>query len=53
VNFNSLEFFLEGENGESITLFKLEGYDKVTSSTIRYSEDTHTTQVEIQLSKGV
>ena len=52
-NFNSLEFFVEGENGESITLFKLEGYDKVTSSTIRYSEDTHTTQVEIQLSKGV
>lgn len=52
-NISSLEFFVEGENGERITLFKLDGYDKATSSVIRYSEDTKMTQVEVQLSKGV
>lgn len=52
-NVNSLEFSNEGENGESRTLFRLDGYDKVTSSVIRYSEDTNTTQIEIQLSRGV
>lgn len=52
-NIVSLEFLSETEEGERKTLFKLDGYDKVTSSIIHYAEDTTKTNIEIQLSKGV
>ena len=52
-NIKSLEFLFETENGEAVTLFKLEGYEKVSSSVIRYSEDTKTTYAEMQLSRGI
>lgn len=48
-NIATLEFFSE----DNIPLFTLDGYDKITSSTIRHSEDTTSTSVEIQLTKGV
>ena len=50
---SSLEFFVENENGEETALFTLDGYSKITSSTIRHSEDTSATYAEIQMSKGV
>ncbi|MBR6603133.1 MAG: hypothetical protein IKK94_03865 [Clostridia bacterium] len=50
---SSLEFIKDGEGGAEVSLFKLEGYSKITSSTIRHSEDTSATYVEIQMSKGV
>ena len=52
-NIASLEFLSENENGEDITLFTLDGYKKITSSTIRHAEDTNSTHAEIQLTKGV
>lgn len=52
-NIQSLEFLFETEGGETVTLFKLDGYEKVTSSVIRYAEDTKTTHAEIQLSRGI
>lgn len=52
-NIKSLEFLFETENGEAVTLFKLDGYEKVSSSVIRYSEDTKTTHAEMQLSRGI
>ena len=52
-NILSLEFLSETEDGELTTLFNLEGYEKVISSIIHYSEDVTMTNVEIQLSKGV
>lgn len=52
-NVSALEFLAEDENGEEKTLFSLEGYDRITSSTIRHSEDTSATYTEMQLSKGV
>ena len=52
-NITSLEFLAETENGEDKTIFVLDGYDKITSSVIRHTEDTTSTSVEIQLSKGL
>lgn len=52
-NVKSMEFSAETESGEYKKLFTLGGYSKITSSTIRYSEDTAATYAEIQMSKGV
>ena len=52
-NVSALEFLTETENGEDKTLFTLEGYDKVTSSTIRYAESEPDIVSEIQLTKGM
>lgn len=52
-NVSTLEFLTETENGEDKTLFSLDGYSKITSSTIRHAEDTDATHTEIQLTKGV
>ena len=52
-NIGSLEFLTTTEDGEVKSAFTLAGYDKVTSSTIRHAEDTTTTIVEIQLTKGL
>ena len=52
-NVGSLEFSAETESGEDTELFSLDGYNKITSSTIRHSEDTAATYAEIQMSKGV
>lgn len=51
-NVTSLEFLTETENGEDKKLFNLDGYCKITSSTIRHSEDTNGAYAEIQLTKG-
>ena len=51
-NISNLEFISTSESGEEKTVFTLDGYEKVTSSTIRYAEDTKDTKVEIQLTKG-
>ena len=40
-------------DNEETTLFTITGYDKVSSSTIRYAEDASSTRLEIQLTKGV
>ena len=52
-NISKLEFSVETESGEDKILFSLDGYNKITSSYIRYSEDTSSTSVEIQLTKGI
>lgn len=52
-NIASLEFLSVPEDGESKTIFTLDGYEKITSSTIRHAEDTTSTSVEIQLTKGL
>ncbi len=52
-NIGHLEFFTETENGEDKKIFVLDGYSKITSSTIRHAEDITTTSVEIQLTKGI
>ncbi len=53
-NVASLEFSATNEEtGEETVLFTLTGYDKITSSTIRHSEDSTATYAEIQISKGV
>lgn len=57
-NISSLTFIpeIEDEEGEEATVpaeLTLSGYEKVSSSTIRYAEDTSKTKVEIQLTKGV
>ena len=52
-NIKSLEFLFDTEDGETVKLFNLYGYDKITSSVIRYAEDESTAYTEIQLSKGV
>lgn len=51
-NVESLEFLTETESGEDKTLFTISGYEKITSSTIRYAENSADTQSEIQLTKG-
>ncbi len=51
-NISRLEFITDGEEGE-ISLFTLNDYEKVSASTIRYSEDATATFAEIQMSKGV
>ena len=52
-NIASLEFLSETDSGGAATLFILDGYGKITSSTIRHAEDTALTNAEIQLTKGV
>ena len=52
-NIGHLEFLTVTENGDEKKLFELDGYNKITSSTIRHSEDTPATSVEIQLTKGI
>ena len=52
-NISPLAFVSETENGEERLLFTLDGYDKITSSTIRHAEDTTATSAEIQLTKGL
>lgn len=52
-NIAPLEFLTETENGEAKTIFTLDGYGKITSSTIRHAEDTASTSVDIQLTKGL
>lgn len=47
-NISPLEFL-----NEEKTLFTLDGYNKITSSTIRHAEDTTSTSVEIQFTKGL
>jgi hypothetical protein len=51
-NISNLEFITKTETEEEKTVFTLGGYEKATSSTIRYAEDTVDTKVEIQLTKG-
>lgn len=52
-NISSLEFMTTTESGEDKTIFTLEGYNKVTSSTIRYAEGEEDIASEIQLTKGM
>lgn len=52
-NIKTLEFVTNTDNETEKTLFTLEGYSKITSSSIRYSEDTSATSAEIQLTKGI
>ena len=52
-NVKSLKFSTVADNGEDAFLFTLDGYEKITSSIIRHSEDTTATHTEIQLTKGV
>ena len=52
-NVKTLEFLTEAENGEDTKLFSLDGYDKITASTIRHSENADSAFAEIQMSKGV
>lgn len=51
-NITELEFFTT-ENGVDKALFTLFGYEKITSSSIRYAEDMASTITEIQLTKGI
>ena len=52
-NIAPLEFLTTTESGEDITSFTLDGYEKITSSTIRHAENTALTSAEIQLTKGL
>jgi hypothetical protein len=52
-NIAQLEFLTTTESGEDKTAFTLDGYEKITSSTIRHAEDTASTSAEIQLTKGL
>ena len=52
-NIGTLEFFTVDENGVETTLFSLEGYDMITSSTIRHAEDSAATYAEMQMTKGL
>lgn len=52
-NVKSLEFLTDLEDGKSKTLFKLEDYTKITSSSIRHAENTADTYAELQISKGI
>lgn len=52
-NVSPLVFLSETDNGEYKTIFTLDGYEKITSSTIRHAENTISTSVEIQLTKGL
>ena len=52
-NIAPLAFVSETESGEERLLFTLDGYDKITSSTIRHAEDTASTSAEIQLTNGL
>lgn len=48
-----LEFLTNNENGEDVKLFELDGYSKITSSTIRYADNPMDTTTEIQITKGI
>ena len=52
-NVGALEFISETEDGEVNGTFRLNGYNKITSSTIRHSDNPTATYAEIQMSKGV
>lgn len=52
-NISNLEFLTTTESGEDKLAFTLDGYEKITSSTIRHAEDTASTSAEIQLTKGL
>lgn len=52
-NVGALEFLSDGSDGGAETLFTLNGYEKVTSSTIRHSENVENTYAEIQISRGI
>ena len=52
-NISPLEFLTTTESGEDKPAFTLDGYEKITSSTIRHAEDTASTSAEIQLTKGL
>ncbi len=52
-NTTPLVFLTETDSGEDKTIFTLDGYEKITSSTIRHAENTISTSVEIQLTKGL
>ena len=53
-NIAPLEFLIEAEDStENKVAFTLDGYNKITSSTIRHAEDTASTLAEIQLTKGL
>lgn len=52
-NVSTLEFLTADESGAEKKLFSLEGYNKITASTIRHSEDSAAAYTEIQMSKGV
>lgn len=49
-NVESLDFL---SDDECETLFTLDGYSKITSSSIRHAEETSGTFAEIQITKGV
>ena len=53
-NIAPLEFLVETETSTTGKVaFTLDGYNKITSSTIRHAEDTASTSAEIQLTKGL
>ena len=53
-NISELEFITTTEDyGIDEALFTLSGYEKITSSSIRYAEDMASTITEIQLTKGI
>lgn len=52
-NIAPLEFLTTTESGEEKIAFTLDGYEKITFSTIRHAEDTVSTSAEIHLTKGV
>ena len=61
VTSGDVDTFLTTENAseltftdnEGVTLFELDGYDKISSSIIRHSEAAGETRLELQLTKGV
>lgn len=50
-NVETLVFLTENEAEETIEAFTLEGYSRLTSSSIRYAENPTSTVAEIQLKK--
>ena len=52
-NITTLEFSVMTDTEEEKLAFTLDGYNKITSSTIRHAEDTASTTAEIQLTKGM
>jgi hypothetical protein len=53
-NIAPLEFLIQDEEStEDKVAFILDGYNKITSSTIRHAENASATSAEIQLTKGL
>lgn len=53
-NIAPLEFLIEDEEStEDKVAFTLDGYNKITSSTIRHAEESASTSAEIQMTKGL